>query len=447
MVNVTCVLKYYNSKEVICNYKLVDKAGMSKIITTSELKDLLSTGKIEVDNLKLSKNGRIIASKDINQIGIEYLNESIQANDDKDVKFIKSVAGKLKLLGFKPNIIELRLCKNERVTIISKSETDHILYIPDHIKEFKNKLTSTNLCDLLMKLKGNLRVIGGKSIESTMGMFKYCTFDSVDLSGFCPEHLKYMYEMFLSAHINALNFGNLNTSEVISMDSTFKQAHIDTLDLSRLNTCSLVYASQMFREFKSKSLNLANFNTSKVTNMGLMFMGCVTPEIDLSSFDTSNVTYMDSMFSNCITKKINLSSFNTSKVEVMSHMFHASKVKSMIDLSNFDTHNVKTMLCMFKACKAPDLKINFDLSSCESLSSMFCVAEFEHKIDLSCLSYKPAVNILSPRALENIFIGLKANVILNDTILELLLNKRGEEAMEQLRAKGVPVNYYYNPFV
>lgn len=114
------------------------------------------------------------------------------------------------------------------------------------------------------------------------------------------------------------NIANLDTSNVINMDSMFEG-------------CSSL-----------TSLNLSNFNTSKVTNMRTMFCNCKSlTSLNLSSFDTSNVTDMHEVFLFCESlRSINLSSFNTSNVTTMYMMFNGCSSLTLLDLSSFDTRKV-----------------------------------------------------------------------------------------------------------
>ena len=119
---------------------------------------------------------------------------------------------------------------------------------------------------------------------------------------YLPADSSYLFNE--SIQLTSVDFTNVNTSKVTSMDGMF----------------SLCY--------QLKALDLSKFNTSKVTNMHGMFYGCQNLNaLDLSMFDTSKVTNTDFMFGNCFALKIlDLSSFNLSKNTVSSQTFFGTKL-------------------------------------------------------------------------------------------------------------------------
>jgi surface protein len=95
-----------------------------------------------------------------------------------------------------------------------------------------------------------------------------------------------------------------------------------------------------------------NVNTSEMTSMNRMFLGMQEiTSLDLSMFDTTNVINMEGMFAHCYKlAEIDLSSFNTSKVEKFGIMFLRCQSLLSLDLSHMDTSNVKKMTSLFGGC-------------------------------------------------------------------------------------------------
>lgn len=60
-----CIEKIKNSRGVVQLYHIVDMSGNrgSKVLSGKELKDLMMICNLQVDNLKLSSDGRLIDSK------------------------------------------------------------------------------------------------------------------------------------------------------------------------------------------------------------------------------------------------------------------------------------------------------------------------------------------------------------------------------------------------
>lgn len=87
------------------------------------------------------------------------------------------------------------------------------------------------------------------------------------------------FQQFFSgmSGVKSIFFGNLNTSESISMYSSFKNCSgLTELDLSTFNTSNVVNMSNMFSDCTAlTSLDLSSFNTSIVSNMEGMFNECL----------------------------------------------------------------------------------------------------------------------------------------------------------------------------
>ena len=169
-------------------------------------------------------------------------------------------------------------------------------------------------------------------------------------------------------NIKEIQFDNINTSQVVNMDSMFNRcSNLTSLDLSNFDTSKVEYASYMFYECTSlTNLDISHFDTSNVTNMNNMFDGCESlKELDLSSFDTSKVKDMVCMFEECESlTNLNINDWNVSKVENMACMFNICKSLTTLNLGNWETSNLSHTYQMFHGCsnlETLDLS-NFDTS-------------------------------------------------------------------------------------
>ena len=107
--------------------------------------------------------------------------------------------------------------------------------------------------------------------------------------------------LFYGLNVQAINFNNINTSNVANMNLMFSSLKkLENLDLSRFNTKSVTNMSYMFVGSSSlSSLDLSNFDTSNVIKMESMFQGCSNlTSLDLSSWNTANVNNTWIMFAN-----------------------------------------------------------------------------------------------------------------------------------------------------
>ena len=101
------------------------------------------------------------------------------------------------------------------------------------------------------------------------------------------------------------------------------------------------------------NINFANINTSNVTSMNAMFDSCSNlTTLDLSNFDTNNVINMNQMFSGCSNlTTLDLSSFDTSNVTAMNVMFNGASNLMTIYVSNdWTTSGLNSQQGMFSGC-------------------------------------------------------------------------------------------------
>ena len=97
-----------------------------------------------------------------------------------------------------------------------------------------------------------------------------------------------------------------------------------------------------------KEIQFNNIDTRQVESMDSLFVMCKgLTSLDLNGFDTHNVKNMNSMFQDCINlERLDLSGFDTSKVKNMIAMFYGCnklnsvKVRSQTDIDNFKTKSI-----------------------------------------------------------------------------------------------------------
>ena len=188
-----------------------------------------------------------------------------------------------------------------------------------------------------------------RNLNSYKGMFLRCTTSAGEL-------------------LTTLNLSNLNTSNVITMNSMFVRcSNLTTLDFSNFNTSNVTDMNSMFKQCSNlTTLDLSNFNTSNVTDMGNMFKQCsALTTLDLSNFNTSNVTIMTDMFHTCSAlTTLDLRGWDTSNVTSMEGLFYyTSRLTTILGLTSFDTSNVTSMRSMFNGDRVKNDITSLDLSS------------------------------------------------------------------------------------
>lgn len=197
----------------------------------------------------------------------------------------------------------------------------------------------------------------GSSVTDLRSMFKDCTsLTELDLSGSNAENVKDMGKMFYGCRaLSKLDLTDFKTGQVTTMENMFCICStLETLDVSSFNTENVTTMLGMFNNCSSlRSLDLPGFNTANVTQMSSMFEKCSSlRSLDLSSFNTRKVAYMQNMFQGCTNlESIDLSSFDTENMKSMTGMFFSCTKLETLDLSSFATPKMVSMVDAFSNCK------------------------------------------------------------------------------------------------
>lgn len=259
----------------------------------------------------------------------------------------------------------------------------------------------------------HLDYLNTSEVDDMRLMFSSCaSLETLDLSSFNTEKVKYMYAMFDGAkNLRSIKLpkGFIGSS-VTDLNATFKGCEsLTELDLSGSNSENVKEMNEMFYGCRALSkLDLTDFKTGQVTTMENMFCICSTLEtLDVSSFNIENVTNMLGMFNNCSSlRSLDLSSFNTRKVTYMQNMFEGCTNLESIDLSSFDTENMKSMTGMFFSCTkletldlssfaTPKMVSMVDaFSNCKNLKKIYVTSAFTtDKVTLDFSIFAGCVNL------------------------------------------------------
>ena len=248
MLKVKCIQKFKDKKNTIIGYRIIDQNGNTTDISSESLKQAIKQGELEVINLTLTSDNRLI-DKAITQTPTQQTPQEII---DIDKMLLR-----LKLLGC--IITKIDEGCDHTIYLAKISEEDYRLVIPDDVTEIlfdDDFFGITPINEIPIKSSNTkLTVYGGNNLKITGRLFQGTWFKAIDLRKF-------------------------NTSKITDMQ-------------------------WMFAECRATSIDLSSFDTSKVTNMECMFNRCQAISLDLSSFDTSNVTNMKYMFCFCKTTSIN----------------------------------------------------------------------------------------------------------------------------------------------
>lgn len=249
----------------------------------------------------------------------------------------------------------------------------------------------------------HLDYLNTSEVDDMRLMFSSCTsLETLDLSSFNTEKVKYMYAMFDGAtNLRSIKLpkGFIGSS-VTDLKAMFNNCtSLTELDLSSSNAEKVTDMSKMFNGCSALSkLVLTDFKTEQVSTMENMFCNCSTLEtLDVSSFNTENVTIMLGMFNNCSSlRSLDLPGFNTANVTQMSSMFNKCSSLRSLDLSSFNTRKVTQMQSMFEGCtnlESIDLS-SFDTENMKSMTGMFFSCTKLETLDLSSFATPKMVSMV-----------------------------------------------------
>lgn len=249
----------------------------------------------------------------------------------------------------------------------------------------------------------HLDYLNTSEVDDMRLMFSSCaSLETLDLSSFNTEKVKYMYAMFDGAkNLRSIKLpkGFIGSS-VTDLNATFKGCErLTELDLSGSNSENVKEMNEMFYGCRALSkLDLTDFKTGQVTTMENMFCNCSTLEtLDVSSFNTENVTTMLGMFNNCSSlRSLDLPGFNTANVTQMSSMFKKCSSLRSLDLSSFNTRKVAYMQDMFQGCtnlESIDLS-SFDTENMKFMTGMFFSCTKLETLDLSSFATPKMVSMV-----------------------------------------------------
>ena len=226
-----------------------------------------------------------------------------------------------------------------------------------------------------------------------------------------PTTLESLFQGITS--IKKIKF-DLNGSELTSFKYTFFESSISEIDFGNLDTSKLVTLEKIFYNCKSlTSLNLSTFKTKTVTNMfgvfghceilktlklpndfvidnaedlTTMFYACKELEsLDISMFKNNKATSMEQTFNQCYKlKSIKFSNdFKTDLVENMDSTFCNCNSLTSLNLYNWNTEKVTTMRKMFESCESLNSLIL--PNSPDTFNSVTTMKDMFYQVGLSSL--------------------------------------------------------------
>ena len=360
-VKCVCIRRKRNDKGVIEEYMLKDRHGKVVVLKAKEVKAGITAGKLDVLNLTLTKDNRIIEKQ---------IKKPMQREKTEIEKIINNAILKG---GNVYQVYDSEICdKSIRIADVGGNVA---VWIPDNVT-YVHKLYSA--------IRGsykNLAIFGGEGLTDIEDMLLYIKCNELNLTNLVTKKVQNMSHMFDSCEACKIKFGNFNTSSVTNMECMFRRVYFNTsfcenedapmlvLDISMFNTKSVINMQGMFDGCRAKIIGLDKFDMSYVENISEMFRYMECPELTFN-WNTIKVSDMSFVFCGTTCKNFNVK-LNTANVKNMHSMFSKSTLDK-IDLTGFDVRNVVDMEEMFSFCNAPIIKLGtFKANKVRTTRKMF----------------------------------------------------------------------------
>ena len=189
MLKVKYTQKFRNKNNIIIGYRIMDKNENTKDVSSEYLKQAIRQGKLEVINLTLTSDNRLI-NKAITQTTTQQTQKTIKQSSQGIIDIDKMLP-RLKLLGC---VTEIDEDCDHKMYLIKMSEEDYRLIIPDDVTKIAYKYgygepTPINKV-LIESSNAKLTVYGGNNLEIAKGLFEGTEFKTIDLKKFNTSKVK-----------------------------------------------------------------------------------------------------------------------------------------------------------------------------------------------------------------------------------------------------------------
>lgn len=295
-----CVSRHKNTSNIIDGYRLKDNNGSVMNVAASELKRLISSKKIQVTNLKLTSNNRIIMASQVER----RRTNTVYASDEKAnaapavqayftlkcAKYIckTSVNHRIKFIEYTGNLLNLvkkaRLLGKEAYTFDGNLA---ILSDSEEIRVYGHNILMQSDCT---------------------NMFSGLTAQTLDFNNTNWCNTMTITRMFAHSRIGTLTFTGAKKCYPNIANEAFFDAYVGTGYFQAFSSEKLNDAEGMFRDFRTNTLNLKTFKAKQLENAENMFKGCIATKAVIGLTGENIFNTLD-MFHSAMMQELDLTGF------------------------------------------------------------------------------------------------------------------------------------------
>ena len=437
MAKVRCTQRIRDKRGRISHYMIEDTNGNSTIVPTNKLKYAINNKKVNVDNLKMTSDGRLILYEKIESgsnndeytkpfyynynynSGLLNTVESIlhevmdidtfkicAANEYQTFDKLKSLVLRSKLIGVKASISKLQdrlymIIINNDITVIAKGNKivlpesiSNILYSPS------DNTTISNMHIENLIFEG----IDSSRVQDMSSIFKDLTIKNIyGLQNFDTRNVVKVSSMFQGGTFGDLNLSKFDFSNVIDATSMFSSCKCENLDLRETNFSRLKRAKNMFNCTLAKNINMQSVDMSSLETADALFNDCTCEILNISGLKTSSLKDMKNIFRGIEVGELNISKLNTTFVTNMHSAFSYAKIGKLIGLDKISFNSAATLDWMFSGCEIQEIVFGDNCQVTRSVNAPFMFYDTTiGRLDLSKFSFHCFYNLTAAFSNSNI---------------------------------------------
>ena len=316
----TCTERFMNNRREIGVYALKDGNGNVVRISASELKRLISNGKILVTNLKLTSDNRLIMAD----------NDGRHSNNTMPVKAEKDTSDNKEATDKKDTAVEpvQAYFTTKCGKYITKISEDHKITFNEYTGNIVNLVRKARLLGKeAYTFDGNLAIISNSDEIRVYGhntmmqsdctnMFNGLRAKSLDFNNTNWCNTMTITRMFAHSRIGTLTFDGAKKCCPNTAAEAFFDAHIGSVSFQGFSSEKLLDAAAMFREFRTTELDLKTFKARQLSNAYEMFRRCIIVTKATIGLTGENILDARCMFRSAIMQELDITGFKPEELSI-----------------------------------------------------------------------------------------------------------------------------------
>ena len=367
-------------------------------ISLAELKGLIQEGKVEVTNLKFSKNGSLIEDRSDTESRIDYtVDNAVITPYDPLVRYLsRSDFDAIIRYGEIPYHTE-KIIKFKS----SKSIIDRAKALNKEIREIMDGIYLIDGGDsYVIVCKDRLKLSVGNYFNSDAQYMAYRSRCRIDLSGIDMSDMVASTNMFRKITLGKLIIQNMNMDKLKHCIEAFDHTIFGGLYIENLQLSSLQDITDLFSNITVKELMIGNLQLPELVYAKGLFRNANIEKLVINNINAPKLMDISGMFENAIIKNLDINNLVVSNIQDTSKMFYGAKINNKLDL-RFIGNKVNNATAMFKGAEIPGVDLsNTSIGTIRYNTDMFNTIGI-HDINVICNIRKTANTSDKIRDIEN----------------------------------------------